>query len=239
MERYSRQIDTTLLTPEQQKLLTKSRVAIIGVGGLGATVATALALAGVGTITLIDGDTVALSNLNRQILYSIEDIGQSKAIRAAAHLTAKNNEIHIEPHHTFLSDANSQELLAPHDLVIDCLDNWPDRYIVNKQLVRLHKNFIHGAVESWQGQFFLHRDELDPCMACLFPRSSIERSPNLAATPLIIGGMMAGAALQWLTGTFTSTGTLVTWNGMRNETRPLHITRNPQCPHCGDHNIKE
>lgn len=146
LERYERQITIRGFGKEGQEKLKKARVFIAGAGGLGSAVTIYLAVAGVGTIRIVDHDRVELSNLNRQILYWDEDIGRSKADSAAEKLKRMNSEVKIEAIKEMITEANISDLVADSDLIIDGMDNLPARYLLNKTALEKNIPFLHGAV---------------------------------------------------------------------------------------------
>lgn len=139
-----------------QQAISRARVLVAGAGGLGSPVAMYLAAAGVGTIGIVDADTVSLSNLQRQIMHRTADIGRLKTESATDTLTAINPNIKIEPHQTMLDRGNADSLIARYDLVIDCTDNFDSRLLINDTCVRSGKPYIHGSVSRFTGQVFTY-----------------------------------------------------------------------------------
>jgi molybdopterin/thiamine biosynthesis adenylyltransferase len=151
MSRYWQQIIVPEIGAEGQQKLAAAKVLIIGAGGLGTPVAVYLAAAGVGTIGIADGDTVALSNLSRQFLYDETNIGQSKAIVLAAKLAAQNAGITINPHEQLLNEANSSALIGQYNVICDCTDNAEARILINTTCGQLNKPLVYAVVKDWEG----------------------------------------------------------------------------------------
>ena len=152
MERYNRQILLPEIGQEGQERLKKARVLIVGVGGLGCPIALYLAGAGVGTIGLIDNDTVSASNLQRQVLYTEAEIGLPKAVQAQKHLQALNSESDIKAYPTRLTAGNAEEIIEQYDIIVDGCDNFETRYLINDVCVRLDKIYVYGAIRDFDGQ---------------------------------------------------------------------------------------
>ncbi len=150
--RYNRHLILPEIGTDGQEKLKKASVLVIGAGGLGCPVLQYLVAAGIGRIGIVDHDKVELSNLQRQVLFSTEDIGQSKAIVAKAHLVKVNFEIEITAHDLQLTSANALDIIKNYDIVVDCSDNFPTRYLVNDACVILNKILIYGAIYKFEGQ---------------------------------------------------------------------------------------
>lgn len=201
--RYSRH----LLLPEiglagQQKLKA-ARVLVVGCGGLGCPVLQYLAAAGVGTLGLLDFDTVDESNLQRQVLYATADVGQPKATVAAEKLRAQNPCITLQPHQVVLSAANALGLFAGYDIVVDCSDNFATRYLVNDACVVLGKPLVFGAIFKFEGQVTVFNYQSGPTYRCLFPQPPAPGEvPNcaeigvLGVLPGLVGTLQATEALK-------------------------------------------
>jgi len=167
-ERYSRHLILPEIGEQGQAVLLASRVLIVGTGGLGSPAALYLTAAGVGTLGLLDNDTVALSNLQRQVLHSVATLDQPKVISAGARLAALNPETNLELHQTRLTGENADSIVAAYDLAVDCTDNFATRYILNDACVRQRKPMVYGAVSRLQGQLSLFT-HAGPCYRCLYP----------------------------------------------------------------------
>jgi adenylyltransferase/sulfurtransferase len=167
---------------------------------LGGISATYLAAAGVGHLRICDVDNVELSNLNRQILFTAEDIGKSKAALVAWRLSAQNSEIEIEAVSDKLTETNASELASGCDLIIDGLDNHSDRWTLNQASFDLNIPFIYGAINEWQGQLSFFRPPKTACLACLMPEEllNLRPTPVFGALPGVIGSLQATLALRYL-----------------------------------------
>lgn len=180
-----------------QEKLKAARVLIVGAGGLGCPVLLYLAAAGVGKIGLIDNDTVDLSNLQRQVLYAVNDIGQAKVAIAAQKLQALNDSVELVPMQENLHAGNAQEYIQQYDLVVDCTDNFPTRYLINDFCVQLNKPFVYGAIHEFEGQvsvfnFTNSAGIQGPTYRCLFPEQPSELEiPNCATNGVL--GILPGA----------------------------------------------
>jgi adenylyltransferase/sulfurtransferase len=204
-ERYLRHYSVPHFGKEGQERLAGKSVAIVGAGGLGCPVLTQLAGAGVGELIIIENDTVQLSNLSRQLLYTMDDIGRLKAEVAKGRLETINPDVSITIHTVKLTTENALDLLAPADLVIDCSDNFSTRYLLNDACVILNKPWVFGAIESWVGQYAVFNYPIGqgPTYRCIFPESPTD-APDcneagvLPPLPAVIGSYLANAALQVL-----------------------------------------
>jgi molybdopterin/thiamine biosynthesis adenylyltransferase len=225
-----------------QARLKAARALVVGAGGLGAPAALYLAAAGVGRIVLMDADTVSLSNLQRQILFATDDIGQSKAQRGAARLAALNPEIEVIADPRMLDEDNAQEAVADVDVVVDGLDSYGARFILNAARHRARVPMVSGAIERFSGQvavFDSGRDPESPCYRCL-----VREAPPDAASCAQVGvvGAMAGVVGSWialetiklLTGAGEIlSGRLLMIDGLSGEARAARLRPDPACPVCG------
>jgi len=241
--RYSRQ----LLVPEfgvagQERLLASS-VLIIGAGGLGCPAALYLAAAGVGTLGILDRDTVALSNLHRQILHTTESVGQPKSRSAQARLTALNPELTIQAHQESLAAAHVRERFASYDVILDGSDNFPTRYLVNDGCVLLGKPLVHGGVVHWKGQVMTVRPGESACFRCVFPEPpepgaipSCQEAGVVGTAAGIIGTVMAHEAMKLLAGCGEPlVNRLLVLDGAASRFREVPVRRDPGCAVCGDY----
>jgi len=234
LERYSRQI--MLFGEEGQKRLKKARVLIVGVGGLGSVSSLYLAAAGVGRLILVDKERLELSNLNRQILYTTEDIGKYKAEVAARRLKKLNPEIEIEGIVDEITEDNVRDYVSKVDLVVDGLDNWKVRFILNKECVHQRKPFIHAGIRGMHGQLLVVLPGKGPCLNCIIPSPPKEEKhfPVLGTTPGILGLLQATEVIKILTNYGTPTvGKLIIYDGMDLSLREIKVSRRPNCPVCG------
>ncbi|MGB1296852.1 MAG: HesA/MoeB/ThiF family protein [Psychrobium sp.] len=241
-QRYSRQIMLSDWGEEGQLKLKNSRVAIVGCGGLGNVAATYLAGAGVGHLTLIDGDDVELSNLHRQIAFDIDSCDLNKADELCQRLFSQNDEIdiHIEP--LYLDNDCIDELLENHDLVLDCSDNFNTRQLVNCWCVKQNVPLLSASVIGWQGQLLLvESDGKHGCYQCLFGASITEQESagncnSLGVNPAmvgVVGSYQANGALQFLLGKsspLTSHITLI--DGLSFSVNQFKRVADPNCAVC-------
>lgn len=203
IERYSRQMLLPDFSLTGQARLKQSSVLVIGAGGLGTPVLSYLAGAGIGKISIVDGDKVELSNLHRQIMYTENDLGKKKAEVIAARLKQLNAEISIEVHQINLQADNAKELIKPFDIVVDCTDNYNARYLINDTCVELEKPFVYASLYKTQGQFALLNWKNGPTYRCIYPNSpGIENSTNCNEAGVIgtlcgvIGSYQANLVIQ-------------------------------------------
>jgi sulfur-carrier protein adenylyltransferase/sulfurtransferase len=240
--RYSRH----LLVPEvgeagQAKLL-KSKVLIIGAGGLGSPSAYYLAAAGVGTIGLIDNDLVDESNLQRQILHNVGRVGKPKVESARETLLGLNPDITINALNDRLTKENVLDIISDYDVILDGTDNFPTRYLLNDASVILHKPVVHGSVFRFEGQVTVFKPFDGPCYRCLFPEPPPpELAPNcaeagvLGVLPGTIGLLQATETIKVLLGIGDSLiGRLLTYDALTESFDELRIFRDPRCPACGE-----
>src|SRR4051812_6195042 len=169
IKRYSRHLIMPEVGIEAQRKLKASKVLCIGAGGLGSPAAMYLAAAGVGTLGIVDFDTVDFSNLQRQILHGTPDVGRSKLASAKDRLNAINPNVKIETYETALSSENALELFAPYDVILDGTDNFPTRYLVNDACVLLGKPNAYGSIFRFEGQASVFATKDGPCYRCLYP----------------------------------------------------------------------
>lgn len=206
LERYSRQIALPGWGAEGQKRIADSRVAVVGVGGLGSPVALYLAVAGVGALTLIDNDTVSLSNLQRQILHAEGEVGNLKTASAASRLRAINTELEITLHPVLLSPDNAAGMLSGHDIIVDCTDNYAARYLIDTISKAYRIPWVYGAVAGMQGALSLFGGNSGRQFRDLYPESetlgTVTAGEGAIAgpTPGIVGSMQALETLKYLVG---------------------------------------
>ncbi len=240
--RYSRHILLDELGIEGQQRLLAARALVIGAGGLGSPVALYLATAGVGSITIVDDDTVDLTNLQRQIAHNMSRIGQAKANSAAQTLQAINPEVRVHALQERADAARLAALVLDADVVVDCSDNFATRQAVNAACVMHGKPLVSGAAIGFDGQISVYdtRDAANPCYACLFPPDAVFEEVRCATmgvfAPLvgIIGSMQATEALKLLAGVGSSlAGRLQMLDARRMEWTEIRMARAPGCPACG------
>lgn len=204
-QRYNRHIILPEIGEEGQMKLGKAKVLLIGVGGLGSPIALYLAAAGVGRIGLVDDDVVSESNLQRQVLYTENEVGQSKVICAARRLQALNSQLVVDTFPCRLTGENAEELISPYDLVIDGCDNFPTRYLISDVSARLHIPYIYGAIREFDGQVAVFNLPGGKTYRELFPEtetSQMETLPKgvMGVLPGVVGCVEASEAIKLITG---------------------------------------
>lgn len=203
-KRYSRQILLPEVGLAGQEKLKAAKVLIIGAGGLGCPVLLYLAAAGVGQLGIVDDDSVDVTNLHRQILYSNADVGKNKSVTAANKLAAINPFVKINVHPVRLAEENAAELVSAYDLVIDASDNFPTRYLVNDVCVKLDKPFVFGSILRFEGQVSVFNYQNGPTYRCLFPDAAegdnCEEAGVIGILPGIIGTYMTNEAIKIICG---------------------------------------
>jgi len=235
-ERYERQVILDQIGLAGQEKLNQSSVIVVGAGGLGSPALTYLAAAGVGRLGLIDGDTVALSNLNRQFLHHEDDIGRSKAHSARKTLTGLNRGIEIKAYSERLTEQNAAALLAGYDLILGAVDSFETRSVINKACISLGVPYIDGGVNGFSGSVLYAHPPETPCINCIFPEQSAKNEAIgvLGTTAGVIGVMIANLALLSLLGLENPLiGKLFLYDGLRMRTDLIAIRRNETCPACG------
>ncbi len=223
-----------LFGEEGQERLKKSNLFIAGAGGLGSPISIYLAVAGVGTITLVDMDVVELTNLNRQILHFDKDIGKTKTSSAEEKLTALNPDITVKVIETTIDESNASKLVGNADGIIDGMDNFPTRYVLNETAIEKNIPFFHGAIRGLYGQATTIIPGKTACLRCIFPKAPPkEVFPVVGVTPGFIGMVQATEALKFLTGTGQLlTNRLLLWDGLTSQVEEVCVDRDPACPAC-------
>jgi adenylyltransferase/sulfurtransferase len=232
-ERYHRQI--LQFGEEGQERLKAGRVLIAGAGGLGTAIAAYLAAAGVGRLRVVDCDVVEASNLNRQILHWGGDIGRPKTASAAEKLSAMNALIGVEEIAGRIDETSVGAMAKDCDLIVDAMDNFPTRYLLNRTALGMEIPFIHGAVRGMYGQAMTVLPGKSPCLRCAFPGSPPpEVFPIVGATCGVIGSIEAMEAIKILTGQGEPlAGRLLIWDGLAAYADMIAVERSPACPDCG------
>ncbi len=236
VERYARHLVLREIGGPGQQKLKAAKVLLVGMGGLGAPAGLYLAAAGVGRLGLLDPDEVSLSNLQRQVLYGVDDLGRGKALSAGQHLSHLNPEIELEPIPERLTEANARDLIAPYDLVIDGTDDFATRFAVNAACVAQGKPLVSGAIGRWSGQVGVFPGK--PCYQCLVPEIPPDAETCSAvgvvgALAGVVGAMMALEAVKLITGAGDAlTGRLLIYDALDGESRTVRVGADPDCPVC-------
>jgi adenylyltransferase/sulfurtransferase len=240
--RYSRHILLPEVGVAGQERITNATVLIVGAGGLGCPAALYLGASGVGTLLLADGDSVDLTNLQRQIGHTTAAIGENKAGSLTRSVRAINPEIEVNSIAAALAGDALHEAVASVDLVVDASDNFATRHAVNRACVALRRPLVSGAAIGFAGQLavFDSRQPDSPCYHCLFPDHAVEPEVRCAEagvfSPLVgvIGAMQAMEALKLLAGVGEPLiGRLLLWDGLQTGARVMKVPRDPACPVCG------
>jgi sulfur-carrier protein adenylyltransferase/sulfurtransferase len=248
IQRYSRHLILPEVGVDGQRRLKAGRVLCVGAGGLGSPAALYLAAAGVGTVGIIDFDTVDASNLQRQILHSTRDVGRSKLLSAHDRLSALNPGVKIEMHDAALTSANALEIFRDYDVILDGTDNFSTRYLVNDACVILGKPNAYGSIFRFEGQASVFATKGGPCYRCLYPEPppaglvpSCAEGGVLGVLPGVIGTIQATESIKLLLGGgSTLVGRLLLYDAWNMRFRELRLRRDPECPVCGDHpTVKE
>lgn len=236
MNRYARHISLSEIGETGQQKLLNSKVLMVGAGGLGCPALQYLAAAGIGTIGIIDGDTVDETNLQRQIIFSTTDIGRKKVEAAKERLSALNPDVSINIYPEDLTPKNAIEIISEYNIVIDGTDNFATRYLVNDACVKLEKPFVYGAIHKFEGQVSVFNFKDGPTYRCLFPDSpAADQIPNcsevgvLGILPGVIGTYQATEAIKIILGIGeTLSGKLKVINLLSNSEQTIGFSRNEE-----------
>ena len=237
IERYARHLVLAEIGGPGQQRLKAARVAIVGMGGVGAPAALYLAAAGVGTLRLIDHDVVGLSNLQRQIIFAEADVGDPKAEAGAARLGALNSHVDVETAPERLTPDNAAWLLDGCDLALDGTDDFETRFATNAACVTAGIPLVSGALGRWSGQVGVFAGR--PCYRCLVPETppdaeTCARVGVVGALAGVVGAMAALEAIKLITGAGEAlTGRLLLYDGLAGTARTVSIAADPACPVCG------
>ncbi len=240
--RYSRHLILPDVAMEGQLKLKSAKVLCVGAGGLGAPLALYLAAAGVGTIGLVDFDVVDFTNLQRQVLYTTEDVGRPKLQVAKERLQAMNPNIEVRTYETRLTRENALEIFADYDIIVDGTDNFATRYLVNDACVLLGKPNVYGSIFRFEGQASVFWAKEGPCYRCLYPEPpppglvpSCAEGGVLGVLPGVIGTIQAMETIKLILGKGEPLmGRLLLFNALKMQFRELKLRKNPNCPVCGE-----
>jgi len=234
LKRYDRQIKMPNIGEEGQKKLKSAKVLVAGAGGIGSVATIYLAAAGIGHIVIVDKDRVDITNLNRQIVHWEEDIGKFKAISAAEKLRRMNSDIHVEGVVEEIKEDNVEALLEGVDVVIDALDNYETRFLLNKAIVKKGIAMVHGAVYGFEGQIMTIVPGKTACLRCLYKDvKSRNFIPVLGIAPAVIGALEVAEAVKYLTGTGELLlNRMLLFDGEQMRFYEVQVQRDPKCPVC-------
>lgn len=240
--RYSRHVLLPEVGEEGQTKLLEARVLIVGAGGLGSPAALYLAAAGVGTIGIVDFDTVDSTNLQRQVLHNLDRVGMAKTDSARETLNALNPDVKVGTHNERLTAANALTIMKDYDVVVDGGDNFPTRYLVNDASLHLRIPVVHGAIFRFEGQASVFDPYAGPCYRCLFREPpppelapSCAEAGVLGVLPGIIGSIEAMEAIKLILDIGdTLSGRLLIYDALEEDFTSVALNRDPECPACSD-----
>jgi sulfur-carrier protein adenylyltransferase/sulfurtransferase len=243
--RYGRHLALPGVGTAGQERLKSAKVAIVGLGGLGSPAAMYLAAAGVGTIGLIDGDRVDVSNLQRQVLYGDADVGELKVEVAARRISAQNSNLSVSRFAHHLDSSNAMEVLGGFDIVLDGSDNFPTRYLVNDATVLLGIPSVHGSVLRFEGRVSVFGTEDGPCYRCLYPEppppgvvQDCQDAGVLGVLPGLVGVLQATEVIKTICQLGDSlAGRLLIIDGLGLRFQAFRVERDPKCPMCSTREI--
>ena len=241
--RYNRHVILPGVGAEGQRRLKRTRVLVVGAGGLGSPIAMYLAAAGIGTIGIVDFDVVDFSNLQRQIIHGTPDVGRPKLHSAKDRLEALNPNVHIETYEEALTSANALRLFEPYDVILDGTDNFPTRYLVNDACVLTGKPNAYGSIFRFEGQASVFGTKEGPCYRCLYPEPpppglvpSCAEGGVFGVLPGIIGVIQATETIKLVLGAGEPLiGRFLIYDALRMRFRELRLRKDADCPVCGTH----
>lgn len=245
-ERYKRHLILDEIGEEGQKKLLDAKVLIIGAGGLGSPAAMYLAAAGVGTIGIADADVVDLSNLQRQILHTAEDIGKEKVQSAQETLKRLRSDLVVRTYAQMVAPENIINLISPYDMILDATDNFTSKFLINDACVLAQKPFVHAGVTRFQGQIMTYVPDQGPCYRCIFqsppPENAVptgDQAGIVGAVCGVVGSLQAMEAVKYILGLDgLLTGYLLTCDLLHMEFRRVRLPkRSAGCTACGEHRV--
>ena len=242
LERYSRHIILQEVGVKGQTKLLNASVLIIGAGGLGAPAALYLAAAGVGTIGIVDADEVDLSNLQRQVIHTTNDVGKAKVKSAAETMEAINPDVTVKTYRTFVDSSNIMDLIKDYDFIIDGTDNFPAKFLINDACVMAEKPFSHAGIIRFKGQLMTYVPGEGPCYRCVFknppPKDAVptcKQAGVIGAMGGVIGSLQAMEAIKYIIGKGDLlTGKLLTYDALKMEFHTIKLPKDDHCAVCGD-----
>lgn len=242
LERYARSLVLPGWGSETQQKLSRGRVLIVGAGGLGSPCAFQLAAAGIGQLTIVEGDTVEMSNLQRQILHTADDLGRPKVESAAEKLRALRPDIELVTVEDRLNPGNARDLFASVDVAVDASDNYETRFLANDTAVLTGKPLAHGSVFRYEGQATTIVPGEGPCLRCIYPEppepGAVPGSAEAGVfgiVPGVIGTLQAGEAIKLIAGLGELlVGRLLVYDALSATFEELSVSCDPACAVCGD-----
>ena len=234
LEVYSRQIMMKEIGEAGQRKLAEASVLVIGCGGLGAPALYYLAAMGIGHLGLCDCDVVSLSNLNRQILFTADDLGKRKAPAAEKRLLALNPKLKTTVYDRLFDEGLACATVPEYDIAVDCLDNFESRFVLNDACVEAGKPFVHAGISDFYGQFMTITPGTGPCLRCLFPGGVKKSDPKtpfgvIGPTPGVIGALQSLEALKYLLGLAVNNSGLMVYDGLNLKLEKVDLEVSPDC----------
>jgi adenylyltransferase/sulfurtransferase len=244
--RYSRHLIIPDVGVQGQKRLKAARVLMVGAGGLGSPIGLYLAAAGVGTLGIVEFDTVDVTNLQRQVLHGTKDVGRKKVDSARERIADVNPHVKVVPHETRLTSDNALEIIREYDLVVDGTDNFQTRYLVNDACVLLGKPNVYGSIFRFEGQSTVFCTTDGPCYRCLYPEPpppgmvpSCAEGGVLGILPGLLGLVQATETVKLITGIGEAlVGRLLLVDALRMQFRTVKLRKDPRCPACGTRELR-
>jgi molybdopterin-synthase adenylyltransferase len=242
IERYSRHIILQDVGVEGQQKILEGKVLIVGAGGLGSPVALYLAAAGVGTIGIIDGDVVDMTNLQRQVIHFTADVNKAKVLSAKEKIEQLNPDVKVVVYQELLSTYNIFDIIKEYDIVVDGTDNFPTKFLINDACVLAGIPFSHGGILRFEGQTFTYTPG-NACYRCVFnappPPNAVptcSQAGVLGSIAGMLGTIQATEVLKFFVGKGELlTNRLLTFNALSMDFRNISFKRNARCPICGEH----
>jgi len=233
-EIYSRQIMMKEVGTKGQLKLAKASVLVVGCGGLGAPVLYYLTAMGIGHLGLCDGDSVSLANLNRQILFTAYDVFKPKASLAKERLLTLNPDLITTVYEQFMDERLAEDIIPAYDIIVDCLDNFEARFLLNDACVKAKKPLVHAGIGEFYGQLMTITPGEGPCLRCLFPNGIPDNESKkqfgvIGPTPGVIGAMQAMEVAKYILGLQVCNDGLITYDGLDLSTEKVPLKASPDC----------
>ncbi|MFC1978694.1 ThiF family adenylyltransferase [Chloroflexota bacterium] len=235
LEKYDRQMMIKGFGIEGQRKLKQAKVLIAGAGGLGSPISVYLTVAGVGNITIVDYDTVALSNLNRQINHWDKDVDRKKVDSAREKLLGLNSDIIVKAVAEKITADNVDDIVGDNDLIVDAMDNVPTRLLLNQVAIKKNMPIFHGAVYGFDGRVTTIIPSRTPCLRCLYPQiPPSSKFPVVGVTPAVIGCIQAAEVIKYIVGIGELlAGRILIYDGLKSKFMHIDVKRKMGCDACG------